>query len=123
LDGATSGHVDVPMSETLATVSTAFTLEAWIKPTDVSEMRPIVDRRDGGIQFSVMPGGTLRIELVLNGNDALANSVPVVPLNTWTHVAATYDGAMLRLFMNGTQVGSAAATGSLSPTLQPFWCG
>ena len=34
----------------------------------------------------------------------------------WVHLAATYDGANQRLFVNGTQVASAAQTGALTAT-------
>ena len=33
--------------------------------------------------------------------------------NTWTHLAATYDGATLRLYVNGTQVASQASRGTI----------
>ena len=32
-------------------------------------------------------------------------------LNTWTHLAATYDGVTLQLYVDGNQVGSRTAVG------------
>jgi len=36
-----------------------------------------------------------------------------LPLNVWTHLAVTYDGATLKLFVNGALVASKAQTGSI----------
>ena len=36
-----------------------------------------------------------------------------VPLNGWTHLAATYDGTTLRLYVNGSLVGSRAVANPL----------
>ena len=42
-----------------------------------------------------------------------ARGVASLPLNTWTHLAATYDGTTLRLYVNGVQVGSRAVASPL----------
>ena len=37
-----------------------------------------------------------------------------LPINTWTHVAMTYDGANLRFYQGGVLVSTVAATGSMT---------
>src|SRR5262249_9149783 len=44
-------------------------------------------------------------------------------LNTWSHVAATYDGSALRLYVNGTQVSSTPQTGSIATSSNPLQIG
>src|SRR5262245_52362951 len=43
------------------------------------------------------------------------------PVGAWSYLAVTYDGSTLRLFLNGDQVASQAATGAVKSTGNPLW--
>src|SRR4029079_13338606 len=47
----------------------------------------------------------------------------VLTANTWNHLALTYDGASLRLYVNGVQVASAAQTGNILTSANPLQIG
>ena len=44
------------------------------------------------------------------GGDVDASGGSALAINTWTHLASTYDGSTLRLYVNGVQIASRAAT-------------
>ena len=46
-----------------------------------------------------------------------------LPLNTWTHVAGTYNGSRLRLYINGALVAYLPATGAFEVNANPLWIG
>jgi hypothetical protein len=50
-----------------------------------------------------------------SGNQNTTGGTALV-VNTWTHLAATFDGTMVRLYVNGVQVASQAQTTLLAPT-------
>jgi len=50
-------------------------------------------------------------------------SASALPLNAWSHLAATYDGAVARLFVNGTEVASRPQTGSMTVSADPLTIG
>ena len=46
-----------------------------------------------------------------------------LPLNAWSHVAATYDGALIRAYLNGVELGNGvAATGTIKNTANANLC-
>jgi hypothetical protein len=51
-----------------------------------------------------------------SGADKSAVGTSTLTLNTWTHLAGTYDGTALRLYVNGALVATFAQTGSMTAT-------
>src|SRR4029453_16821751 len=46
-----------------------------------------------------------------------------LPVNTWSHVAATYNGSMHRLYVNGAQVAAVSRSGKIGASAKPLRIG
>jgi hypothetical protein len=114
LDRATTGYVDVGDNYDFPDLA-PFSLEAWVKPPSPvdADYHEIVSKWHD-------PPGRAGIELFYIGNEVrFAREVDDSTLDTlaagalpggvYTHVVATYDGSMMRLYFNGSPVGSKAS--------------
>ena len=107
-------------------LSTAATFEAWVYPTiALSWWRTILQKEVDAYIFAASSGentpasgGTFNGVCCTN-----VNAPAALPVNTWTHVAASYDGAQIRLYINGTQVAATAASGTYEQNTKPLWIG
>jgi chitodextrinase len=97
-------------------LGTAMTLSAWVNPAVLSDWRTVIlKERPNGLSYALYAHDTARPAVYINtgGADIAADGSQSLPGNTWSHIAATYDGAMLRLYVNGSQVGSQSVTGNM----------
>ena len=69
--------------------------------------------RPGGVVYGLYgdQGGGRPLGQVDIGGERNAVGTSALPLNAWSHLAATFDGSVVRLFVNGVQARLAAVLG------------
>ena len=125
-DGTSACYVDCGNDVSLDNES-AGTIEMWIYPTTL-----------GGLFSRSLGGGWADERIVLHFyssgdklNLTLSNGISywqhlsnsVVPVNTWTHVAVTWDGTNVKHYFNGTLDRSQAQGGTPEVTGVKTWIG
>lgn len=107
-------------------VTTGMTIEAWVKPSVVnSAWRDIIYKGNDNyyLEGTSGNGGLPAMGGTLGGSDVALYGTGVLPANTWTHLAATYNGTTMRLYVNGVQMASQAQTGAIATSINPLQIG
>ena len=120
----TTSRVTVPDSASLH-LTTGMTLEAWVFPTNTtSTWKDIVYKGDDTFYItSSSPNFRPAVGVRTTGAPVDTFGTAQLPVNTWSHVAATYDATTVRLYVNGVEVATRAKTGSLMASTQPLEIG
>ncbi|MDX1446703.1 LamG domain-containing protein, partial [Lishizhenia sp.] len=135
-DGA-NDYVDCGTNSSTAVTGNALTVEAWIRPTyfgGANTSNAVVTRINTGFQdndgyaLSVGNGGVVTAEVGYGTTTApyavLVSTNPnAVSLNTWSHIAMTFDGSILKIYVNGVLNTSAFADYPVSASTQPLAIG
>ncbi|MDB9939467.1 gliding motility-associated C-terminal domain-containing protein, partial [Cyclobacteriaceae bacterium] len=102
-------------------MTNALTIEAWVYPTKNSGAQTIVSKLSSaqayGYKLTSDNGwSNVFFHLYFNtGNLNITSEVALTPtmLNSWHHIAATYDGANMKIFIDGIEAKSASQTGNI----------
>jgi hypothetical protein len=104
------------------------TLEAWVRPSVLSAWRTVLFKEStndlvygiyGNRSTSNIPLG----QALIGSSVRSANGTAQLPLNAWSHLAVTYDGAALRLYVNGALAGTTGIVGTIATSTGPLKIG
>jgi fibronectin type 3 domain-containing protein len=97
-------------------LTNGMTLEAWVRPTTLSNWNTVIFKEQPGYYSYALYAntGTNRPSANLyNSGDRDVRGTAQVAANSWTHVAATYDGSVLALYVNGVQNATLLTSGAI----------
>ncbi len=105
-------YVDCGTSPTLAAGEDSITVEAWVKPNTISGTDRIVTKKWQYYLF--LEGGYLAFHI--SGLDPVTTvySTSRLAAGTWYHVAGTWDGSMLTVWINGTESNTDLVSGMMN---------
>ena len=129
LVGADQQYLAVPERNALDV--DRFTAAALVSYTGVENDHTLgrweVLEKAGAYWINIRTDGHVRVGGFFGGCTSAAwkylDSNVAVPTNTWTHVASTYNGSRLTVWINGAQAGSKAVTGSTCRNNRPLAVG
>lgn len=129
LRGTSHQYVDVPVLPVLNV--DRYTLSAWVRYTGVQNDQTLdrweVLEKAGAYWLNLRTNGLVRVGGFYGGCTNPSwhyfDSTKAIPANTWKHLAATYDGARLKIFINGKAAGSMAVTGHTCASSEPLAVG
>jgi hypothetical protein len=129
LTGTQHQYVDVPVS-TVLDVDT-YTLAAWVRYTGIQNDQTLgrweVLEKAGAYWMNVRTNGQVRVGGFYGGcaspNWQYFDSTRTLPVNRWKHVATTYDGVWLRIFIDGRTAGAKRVSGRTCVSGEPLAVG
>ena len=103
--------------------SEGFTVAAWVKPVALGGVRTIFRKREEGTSTFVLVENGQNFQIVISlANGKAADVQAKATLDQFTHVAATYDGIFLKLYLDGRRPPrSASSAGSATAWARCSW--
>jgi hypothetical protein len=106
---------------------TRLTVSAWVKPTVRTPwMTVVMKETPDGLAYALYANNDVSRpagEILVNGVIRVAQGTAAVATTAWTHLAYTFDGANMRMYVNGVLVRTVARAGNIAVSTGPLRIG
>jgi len=114
--GNSSSYVSIPNSSSV-NITGSLSIDAWVNPSLLSASRGIIAKGSllGTSLIYALRISAGRVVFLTNGAPRLSTKVStLIPLNSWTHVSATYNSSSgsFKLYINGLLDSSSVVAGA-----------
>jgi hypothetical protein len=115
-----AGWVEVPLKPSIDAIVDSVTVSAWVNQEGAigapdnfgtALSRQIGTGEDQYYHLSLFYDGRPTLFITTGPGSYVSPGGDPVPMNTWVHLAGTYDGATVRIYVNGAEVANQPLTG------------
>lgn len=116
-------------ASTLIAASNNMSMTCWVYPQNPTPNGTYDGfcgfRNNADADFYILHYNTTTVEARFRNSAGIAYDIigTGIQINTWQHLALTYDGSMLRYYRNGIMLGSITATGNIANITDTFYMG
>lgn len=109
-------------------ITSAITLEAWIKVRSFGNNEAIIDKLkdnspQGGYNLSVMSSKKVSFKMILGSGSFTLLSSTTLDTGVWYLISATYDGSVAKIYLNGVLDNSASDSSSIVSNTEKIYVG
>ena len=112
IDDATAMAVEIPYKSGIEP-TTGVTYSAWVYLTSNNWYEVIINHKRDNDILRITNAALPQFILKINGTVRTLTASSAMSFNRWYHIAGTYDGSEMALYVDGEKVSSAAYTGNI----------